>query len=575
MSDPLGMAGVVLVEKFRVERLLGEGGHGVVYAGTHLLLNAPIAVKFLKVESGAAEQFVREARILFSLSHPAIVRMYDVGELARGNTRMPWVVLELLSGPTLEAELSNRRTQRRHFTAAELRAIFIPVLEGLAFAHARGVTHRDIKPANILLSRASPGREEPKILDFGTARSAAAAFQATAGSTGFTPLYAAPEQWDSSIAPTSPATDVYSVALTMLECATLERAFGAADGVGALLRAVMSGAGRPHLMSKRPDLPPALHEVLDRAMGVYPTARFRDAGELRAAVEQALLTATTPNRTAMLSAVGPSAPPQNYATSAPPQAYAPSAPPQAYGPPPYVPSGPPAYPQNTSSPFVQSQPNKVQGTSSAGVVMMVLAIIGGIVLVIGVIAVVGVAALVNAFTADDDTKPKVVADSPFPTTPVPALTPPTAPRDSATSPTGSAGSPGGANGANGARLSKGIVEVDDQFDMADAARVTQSHYPDIDRCFQSSQKWKGELVVSLKVRTRDGRVVGSTCKTKWHEDNRDKAKQLPKVDPRASEFCGCVQTQTPAWGFAKPKGDQFSAMDPDDANDLDVTYVAE
>ncbi len=557
------MMGVVLAEKFRVERLLGEGGHGVVYAGTHLLLNAPIAVKFLKVESGAAEQFVREARILFSLSHPAIVRMYDVGELPRGNTRMPWVVLELLSGPTLEAELASRRTQRRHFTAAELRAIFNPVLEGLAFAHARGVTHRDIKPANILLSRPSPGREEPKILDFGTARSQAVAFQAAAGNTGFTPLYAAPEQWDASIAQPSPATDVYSVALTILECATLERAFGGADDVGALLRAVMSGAGRPHLMSKRPDLPPALHEVLDRAMGVYPTARYRDAGELRAALEQALLVATTPNGTAMIASLGASVSPIAGSLAQGPSA------------PPYVPSGPPAYPQNTSSPFVQSQPNRTPRTSSAGIVMMVLAIIGGIVLVIGVIAVVGVAALVNAFTSDDDdTKTKTAAEPPS-VIETPAPTPAPTPRPPGSAMVPPAGSAGRAGSANDGHLSKGIVEVDGQFDMADAARVTQSHYPDIERCFQSSQKWKGELVVSLKVRTKDGRVVGSTCKTKWHEDNREKAKQLPKLDPRASEFCGCVQTQTPAWGFKKPKDDGFLQLDPDDANDLDVTYVAE
>ena len=562
MSDPLHMSGVVLAEKFRVERLLGEGGHGVVYAGTHLLLNAPIAVKFLKVESAGAEQFLREARILFSLSHPAIVRMYDVGEVARtpghgaaAGARMPWVVLELLSGPTLEAELDVRRAQRRHFTAAELRAIFIPVLDGLAFAHARGVMHRDIKPANILLSRPSPGREEPKILDFGTARSQASAFQAAAGNTGFTPLYAAPEQWDSSIAQPSPATDVYSVALTMLECATLERAFGDADGVGALMRAVMSGAGRPPLRSRRPDLPPALHEVLDRAMGVYPTARFRDAGELRVAVEQALLTATTPNGTALLAGGGP--------------AFGPSAAPKGFGPsasPGYGPSGAPTNPQNTSSPFVQTQP-KVTRASSAGVVAMVIAIVGGILLVIGVIAVVGLAALVNAFAGDDDdAKAKAVVPPQTTITVPPTSTPP---KEDPTTPSTSDA------GAKGARLSKGIVEVDGQFDMADAAKVTQSHYPDIERCFEGSQKWTGELVISLKVRTRDGRVVGSTCKTNWREDNREKAKTLPKLDPRASEFCGCVQTQTPAWGFKKPKDDVASQWDPDDANDLDVTYVAE
>jgi serine/threonine-protein kinase len=282
------MIGVVLAEKFRVERLLGEGGYGVVYAGTHLGLAEPIAVKFLKVESTGAEQFAREARILFSLAHPAIVRMYDVGEVQRGMARVPWVVLELLSGPTLEEELVTRRAQGRHFTVQELQRLFLPILDGLAFAHGRGIAHRDIKPANIVLSRPSPGREEPKLLDFGTARSQAAAFQTSAGHTGFTPLYAAPEQWDPTISQPGAATDVYAMGLTMLECASLQRAFAGADNVGALMRAVMSGTGRPSLMSARPDLPPALHAVIERATAVNPQARFRDAGELRVATEQAL-----------------------------------------------------------------------------------------------------------------------------------------------------------------------------------------------------------------------------------------------------------------------------------------------
>jgi serine/threonine-protein kinase len=78
-------------------------------------------VKFMKLDGGAsdpsraADEYLREARILFSLSHPAIVRMYDVGALDRGPVRLPWVVLELLSGPTLEQEISQRRRQGRHW----------------------------------------------------------------------------------------------------------------------------------------------------------------------------------------------------------------------------------------------------------------------------------------------------------------------------------------------------------------------------------------------------------------------------------------------------------------------------
>ena len=329
MIDPLGVIGVVLADKFRVERLLGEGGYGVVYAGTHLVLGAPIAVKLLKVDlqssdaSRIADEYLREARILFSLSHPAIVRMYDVGALERRGAHIPWVVLELLTGPTLEQEIATRRQHGRHFSGAELREMFEPVLEGLAFAHERGILHRDLQPSNIVLSRAPSGKLEPKLLDFGTARSLTSVFESAVGKTGFTPLYGAPEQWDPKIGPPSPATDVYALALTLAEAATLEKTNRAEDGLPAIVSAIMSGANVPSLAAKRPDLPAALQALLARALAVQPAHRFRDGAELRAVFAAALsANAVSPHAmTAMPVAAPPPPPPP------PPGALAATAPP--------------------------------------------------------------------------------------------------------------------------------------------------------------------------------------------------------------------------------------------------------
>ena len=172
--DPFELVGTTIADKFRVERVLGEGGFGVVYAGMHVTLGERVAIKCLKPEgfsaednARAAQAFLREGRILFGLGHPAIVRLYDVGIIE--SRQIPYVVLELLNGKTLEAEIASRAGARRHFSRDEILALFTPMLEAVAFAHERGIVHRDLKPSNIMLVDEG-GRLQPKVLDFGTAR---------------------------------------------------------------------------------------------------------------------------------------------------------------------------------------------------------------------------------------------------------------------------------------------------------------------------------------------------------------------------------------------------------------------
>lgn len=341
-NDLFRLTGSVVAEKFRVERVLGEGGFGVVYEGRHLLLDIPVAIKCLKPfgatreeQDHAAQSFLREARILFTLQHPAIVRLYDVGMLPGAS--VPYAVLELLTGRTLEQEILERRAAGRHLGAREISEVFGPILEGLAFAHERGVIHRDIKPANLMLSFSASGGPQPKLLDFGTAREGA--FAQPSQHSGFTPRYAAPEQWDRTLGPTGPYTDVFAIAMTLAEACLLGPAVDPSGGMLQLFAAALDERRRPSIRAARPDLPPALSDVIERSLRVDPRMRFSDARALAAAFRAALEPA--------LSSVA-SLPPAPLApsVSAPPGHSGTTTTPHALG------SQPPARPQRSAATFV-------------------------------------------------------------------------------------------------------------------------------------------------------------------------------------------------------------------------------
>lgn len=295
MSDPFQILGTVLDGKYRVDRVLGEGGFGVVYGGLHLIIGQPVAIKCLKQISGAAadqqrftESFLREARVLFALTHPNIVRLYDVGSVTpRGNPTAapaPYVVLEYLDGCTLEQEIAARRARGgQHFTAWELRTVFDQVLDALSFAHAQGVIHRDIKPSNVMLIGSGRGLTA-RLVDFGIARVGGQATTTTGGA--FTPRYAAPEQWDTKLGAAGPATDLFALALTLVEAATLDPALPG-DSIPELVRAVHDPGCRRSIRAVRADLPPALDAIVSHATRVAQPERIQDAKQMRAQLAQA------------------------------------------------------------------------------------------------------------------------------------------------------------------------------------------------------------------------------------------------------------------------------------------------
>jgi serine/threonine protein kinase len=285
--DVFKLVGTTIAAKYRVERVVGEGGLGVVYAGTNLVLNVPVAIKCLKPLGGTAEDeqrltrsFLREATVLFSLTHPGIVRLFDVGDLTYP-VSVPYVVLELIDGPTLDEEIRRRALENRPFAWAEIYAIFEPILDAVSFAHQHGVTHRDLKPSNVMLVTQA-GSRSAKVVDFGIARRVGEQ-RHTAANTGFTPRYAAPEQWDGSLGPVAACSDVFSLGLMLAEMCTLQPVLSD-KGPAEIFGQLMNPTRRISVTQRRSDLPAEVDRILERATRVQQQERYVDARELLVAL---------------------------------------------------------------------------------------------------------------------------------------------------------------------------------------------------------------------------------------------------------------------------------------------------
>src|SRR5258706_8114481 len=159
--------GEVLAGKYRIERVLGLGGMGIVVAARHVQLDQHVALKFLLPEALAnkdvVQRFAREARAVAKIRSEHVARVIDVGTLDTGS---PYIVMEYLEGEDLSAHLRKRGT----LSLTEATGFLLQACEALAEAHAAGVVHRDLKPANLFLARYPDGTPCAKILDFGISK---------------------------------------------------------------------------------------------------------------------------------------------------------------------------------------------------------------------------------------------------------------------------------------------------------------------------------------------------------------------------------------------------------------------
>jgi serine/threonine protein kinase len=298
--DRYKLLGVLLAGKYRVLEVVGMGGFGIVYRGEHAAFDEPIAIKCLEVPRGISDddkrqlmkRLAEEGALLHRLSKrsAAIVQALDVGEVeAPSGDWLPYLVLEWLDGETLAQHLAARRVrQAGPMPIREAIALLEPAARALAVAHGMGVAHRDIKPENLLFAGG-----ELKVLDFGIAKVVAGAtFTAAPAATeqrrsAFTPSYGAPEQFNKRLGATGPWTDVFALALVLVEMVVGERALRG-DDVNELYVAATDRRERPTPRAHGIEVGEAFERVIERALSVDPTDRFADAGALLEALRMSL-----------------------------------------------------------------------------------------------------------------------------------------------------------------------------------------------------------------------------------------------------------------------------------------------
>jgi eukaryotic-like serine/threonine-protein kinase len=277
-SDPTealpGAPGPRLVlGRYRLERRLGAGGFGVVWLAWDEKLEREVAVKSIPRENGGGERVEREARAAARLNHPGIVGIYELA----ADTHDIYLVSELVRGRTLAELLRAGALADR-----DVARIGVALCDALDHAHARGVIHRDVKPQNVMVvAEPAAGAGFAKLADFGVAHVASGDQLTRTGDVVGTLAYMAPEQADG--ARTTPASDVYSLALTLYEAWT---GTNPVRGGGPAATARRLGRPLPSLAAMRRNLPLELCDVIDEALDVDP-ARRPSPRELHTALRSA------------------------------------------------------------------------------------------------------------------------------------------------------------------------------------------------------------------------------------------------------------------------------------------------
>jgi serine/threonine-protein kinase len=258
--------GTLLGHRFEIDRFLGEGGMGTVYAGLDRSTGGAVAIKVVQASSrqqlAALERFLREARSAAAVDHPAVVRMLHV-DVSDG---MLYQVQELVLGETLERWIR----ARADWTIGAAARIASVLSSALAAAHAQGVVHRDVKPANIMLTQEEPGL---KLLDFGISKlyqdEEWAAGATLPGTVLGTPAYMSPEQIGGSAS--SDRMDVYAVGVILFTLLTGRHPFDDDPSRDMMGHHLMSTP--PEVASIEPRVPPALSHLVEACLAKNPDHR--------------------------------------------------------------------------------------------------------------------------------------------------------------------------------------------------------------------------------------------------------------------------------------------------------------
>jgi serine/threonine-protein kinase len=273
--------GQILAGKFRVDRVLGQGGFGVVVAATHLHLNERVALKFLLPSALQNPQlvgrFLREAQAAVRIKSEHVARVSDVGQLPTGE---PYMVMEYLHGQDLAGHIE----QHGPLPPQQAASFLLQALEAIAEAHSLGIVHRDLKPANLFLTRRADGSTLIKVLDFGISKMASegqGGLTATGAIMG-SPYYMSPEQL-TDMKLVDVRSDIWSLGVVFFELVTGKIPFPDDGQIGQLVAAILT---KPpcSVRQLRPDLRPEIDALVQRCLQKQQDARFQNVGQLAEAL---------------------------------------------------------------------------------------------------------------------------------------------------------------------------------------------------------------------------------------------------------------------------------------------------
>jgi serine/threonine protein kinase len=281
-SDDIPLIGEVLAGKYRVEKILGQGGMGVVLAARHLTLDQFVAIKLLLPKAAklpdATSRFLREAKIAAAIRSPHVARVLDAGTLENGT---PYIAMEHLGGVDLARHLKTKGA----LPIQQAVDFMVQAGEAVAEAHSVGIIHRDLKPGNLFLTRRPDGSPLVKVLDFGLSKSmlgddADGSLTQTGAVLG-SPYYMSPEQLR-SLKLVEKCSDVWAMGVILYELLTAQRPFEG-HSMTAICAAVIADTPVPP-RSLQPEIPEKLDEIILRCLEKSREKRMATVVELMQAI---------------------------------------------------------------------------------------------------------------------------------------------------------------------------------------------------------------------------------------------------------------------------------------------------
>ncbi|MCA9948880.1 MAG: protein kinase [Anaerolineales bacterium] len=276
-----------LVEHYRIEEIIGEGGMGTVYRANDVNLARPVAMKVMHRQFAAQTQFQQrfqqEAQAAARLDHPSIVKVYHFGR----EQGLLYIVMEMVPGLSLGAYIKQLAQRNQIVRLDETVLLMAQVAEALGYAHRKGVIHRDVKPDNIIIKAQDERPDEPPLravmTDFGLAKLLEGGVQTQSGEFMGTLAYVSPEQVMDL--PLDGRSDIYSLGVVLYQLATGKLPFEVKTPSDAVLKHINQPPPSPRDI--QPGLPSAVEAVILKALAKRPTERYQTGEELAHALRAA------------------------------------------------------------------------------------------------------------------------------------------------------------------------------------------------------------------------------------------------------------------------------------------------